>query len=121
MQIKIKTDKFEFKAILDESETAKAIYESLPLKAKGFRWGGEIYFSIPVHVEYENPKEIVNKGDLAFWPHGDAFCIFFGKTPASLEKEIRPASAVNIFGKIDGSLDNLNLVKDGETILVERD
>lgn len=121
MQIKIKTDKFEFKAILEESETAKAIYEALPFKCKGFRWGGEIYFSIPIHVEYENPKEIVKKGDLAFWPQGDAFCIFFGKTPASLENEIRPASAVNIFGKIVGPLDNLNLVKDGETIAVERD
>jgi len=121
MQIKIKTDKFEFKAELNESKTAKAIYESLPVKAKGFRWGGEIYFSIPVHVEYENPKEIVAKGDLAFWPNGDAFCIFFGKTPASLENEIRPASAVNIFGKIISPLDNLNFVKDGESIIVERD
>jgi len=122
MKIKIKTDAFEFKAILDEeSETAKIIYGALPLKSKGFRWGGEIYFSIPVHVEYENPKEIVKKGDLAFWPQGDAFCIFFGKTPASLENEIRPASAVNIFGKIAGSLENLNKVKDGETIIVERD
>lgn len=121
MQVKIKTDKFEFKAELNESETAKAIYESLPIKAKGFRWGGEIYFSTSVHVEYENPKEIANKGDLAFWPQGNAFCIFFGKTPASLENEIRPASAVNIFGKIISPLDNLNLVKDGETITVERD
>lgn len=121
MQVKIKTDNFEFKAELNESETAKAIYESLPIKAKGFRWGGEIYFSASVHVEYENPKEIANKGDLAFWPQGNAFCIFFGKTPASLENEIRPASAVNIFGKIISPLDNLNLVKDGETILVERD
>ena len=57
MRIKIKTDKFEFKAELNESKTAKAIYESLPVKAKGFRWGGEIYFSIPVHVEYENQRK----------------------------------------------------------------
>lgn len=121
MQIKIKTEKFEFKAILEETNTAKAIYESLPFKCKCFRWGGEIYFSIPIHIDYENPKEIVKKGDLAFWPQGDAFCIFFGKTPASLENEIRPASAVNIFGRIEGPLENLNLVKDGESIIVERD
>ncbi len=121
MRIKIKSDKFEFKAILDETETAKAIYESLPFKAKGFRWGGEIYFSIPIQLDYEDPKEIVNKGDLGLWPEGNAFCIFFGKTPASLENEIRPASAVNVFGKIEESLDNLNQIKDGETIIVERD
>lgn len=121
MRIKIKFEKFEFKAVLDESETAKAIYESLPFKAKGFRWGGEIYFSIPVHLDYENAKEIVSKGDLGFWPEGDAFCIFFGKTPASLENEIRPASAVNVFGKIENKLDHLNLIKDGELVVVERD
>ena len=78
-------------------------------------------FDIPVHVELDNTaKEIVELGDLGFWPTGNAFCIFFGKTPASQGDEIRPASAVNILGKITGKTEILKQVKSGERILIEK-
>lgn len=88
-------------AILAESETANAIWDSLPIESTCNIWGDEIYFSIPVSLSLdETAKEIVDMGDLGYWPTGEALCIFFGPTPLSEGDEIRPASAVNIVGKI---------------------
>ena len=89
-------------AELNDSKTAELIYNSLPIEANGNFWGDEIYFTIPVKAEPENPKEVVELGDLGYWPVGSAFCIFYGPTPASSGDEIRPASGVNIIGKIIG-------------------
>ncbi len=106
MKIKILVDGREAIAELNNSETAKRIYDALPLEARFNLWGDEIYFSIPVHVDLEEgASNVVEKGDLAFWPEGDAFCIFFGRTPTSTDTEIRAASAVNVFGKIKNGLD----------------
>jgi hypothetical protein len=84
-------------------------------------WGDEIYFEIPVTSALdETAREIVEKGDLGFWPTGRAFCIFFGPTPASQGDEIRPASAVNIVGRVEGNTDLFKRVRDGENIKLER-
>jgi len=45
-----------------------------------------------VEAELENGQEVVELGDLGYWPPGQAFCLFFGPTPASQGDEIRPAS-----------------------------
>jgi hypothetical protein len=63
---------------------------------------------------------VVNKGDLGYWPSGPAFCIFFGPTPMSRGEEIRPASAVNVFGKVAGDLTVLKKVRSGSAIVVEK-
>ena len=88
-------------AQLNDSPTAKKIWEALPIETSFSTWGDEIYFSIPVAMELESDaQEIVESGDLGYWPSGNAFCIFFGPTPMSSEGEIRPASAVNMIGRI---------------------
>ena len=46
----------------------------------------------------------VDVGDLAYWPPGRAFCIFFGPTPVSRGTACRPASPVNVVGKIVGEM-----------------
>ncbi len=51
-------------------------------------------------TKIDNPKSVVEKGDLGYWPDGPAFCIFFGQTPVSTKDEIRPASAVEVIGKV---------------------
>lgn len=89
-------------AALNDSETAKAIHGALPLEAEANTWGDEIYFSVPVVLDSERPREVVELGDLGYWPPGHAFCIFFGRTPASRGDEIRPASPVNVFGRVVG-------------------
>ncbi len=100
-------------------KTAEAIIDALPIEARGNTWGDEIYFSIPVQQGGENPSDVVQKGDLGYWPPGNAFCIFFGPTPASVGTEIRPASSVNVFGRITGDLTKLSDFSSGSRIRVE--
>jgi hypothetical protein len=107
-------------AQLNDSQTADAIWNALPIEARGNTWGDEIYFSIPVRIAEENGREVVNMGDLGYWPPGTAFCIFFGPTPASRGAEIRPASAVNVFGKIDGDAKIFKSVPGGTKITISK-
>ena len=108
-------------SLTDENpETAEAVWEVLPIEARANTWGDEIYFGIPVKVDPENPREVVGLGDLAYWPPGNAFCVFFGKTPASRGDEIRPASAVNVFGKVEGDPKVFKKVRSGDTVRIER-
>jgi len=107
-------------AELLETKTAKAIWNSLPIEAKVNTWGEEIYFAIPVKKGPEDAVDVVKEGDLGYWPQGNGFCIFFGKTPVSAESEIRPASPVNLIGKLLGNPKDWRKVKDGEEIVIER-
>ncbi|GAB4562028.1 MAG: cyclophilin-like fold protein [Anaerolineae bacterium] len=106
-------------ATLNDSSTADAIWEALPIQARANTWGDEIYFSIPVRLESEDPREVVELGDLGYWPPGHAFCIFFGRTPVSAGDEIRPASPVNVFGRVEGDPTVFKAVRDGERISIE--
>jgi hypothetical protein len=107
-------------AELNDSKTARKIWEALPIEGSVNTWGDEIYFSIPVKVGLENAKAVVSEGDLGYWPPGNAFCIFFGPTPASEGEEIRPASPVNVFGKIIGDPKIFKKVKSGAKIIIEK-
>ncbi len=101
--------------------TIDAIKKCLPIKSIINRWGDEIYFETPVKLALdENSKETVEEGDVAFWIPGKAICIFFGKTPISDDK-IRPASAVNVFGKIKEGLQLLKEIKAGTKVIVQVD
>ena len=121
-QIRITAGQMTFKAELNDGPTAKVIADALPINAVASRWGGEIYFSIPVEAELEtDAREVLQSGELGYWPTGNAFCIFFGPTPASAGSEIRAASAVNIIGKVNGSLFQLWNVPDGAPVVIETD
>lgn len=119
-QIRIKAGAVTALAELNETKTADAIWQALPMSSTANRWGDEVYFSIPVKVALEAGREVVQMGDLGYWPHGPAFCIFFGPTPVSRKGEIRPASAVNVFGKVIGDSAAFKKVKDGDAVLVEK-
>ena len=107
-------------AELSSGKTSDVIWDSLPIENIVNTWGDEIYFKIPVTSTLdETAKEVVEKGDLGYWPTGKAFCIFFGPTPASHGDEIRPASAVNIVGRVEGDTDVFKRVRDGENIKLE--
>ena len=100
-KIIIETDEIKIEAELNETLTAQAIYDALPFSGPANRWGDEIYFNIPVHIEQEpDAREEVEPGDLGYWPMGEAFCIFFGPTPVSKSEKPRAYSPVNIFGHI---------------------
>ena len=107
--------------LTDENpKTAKAFYSSLPIKGKAGFWGDEIYFRVPVPVYKEKGRVTVEKGEIALWVESPSFCIFFGQTPSSTDKEIRAFSDVNVIGKIEGDLDVFKYVSEGEVISIDK-
>ena len=102
MKIKISVGNVSLTATLEDNETARGIYDTLPLDEPYDVWGDEIYFSIPVRLDLQEGRETMEIGELGYWPSGNAFCIFYGRTPVSTDEHPRAASAVSPFGKIDG-------------------
>ena len=120
-RIRIRANAAEVIAELNDTRTAEAIWEALPIRSQVSLWGQEIYFSIPIHLELEEGQEVVNIGDLGYWPPGSAFCIFFGPTPASQGEEIRPASPVSVFGKVTIDITVFKQVASGTEVTIERE
>ena len=118
--IRITAGSVSAEARLNGSKTAQAIWEALPIEAKGSTWGDEIYFDIGVTAAPEAAREVVELGDLAYWPPGHAFCIFFGPTPASRADECRAASPVNVVGRIQGDPGVFKKVRSGTRVTIER-
>jgi len=121
MRMKLITEKagvYIIETINRNPKTLKAILDNLPIESTALRWGDEIYFETNIDIDLENPQETVEKGDVAYWPPGKAICIFFGPTPISSGDEIRPASPVNVWGKILGEIENLKNVSSGEKIII---
>ncbi|KUK86367.1 MAG: hypothetical protein XE03_1562 [candidate division TA06 bacterium 34_109] len=120
-RILIKVDHLELEAELNNNKTAEKIWDLLPIEGRVNTWGEEIYFSIGERIELEkDAREVVSMGELGYWPPGEAFCIFFGRTPASSGDEIRAASAVNIFGKVIGNPEVLKKVRSGSKIIIQK-
>ena len=119
-RIKITAGDVEVYGELSETKMADLILEHLPIESQVNTWGDEIYFSIPVQAELDDSaREVVEMGDLGYWPPGNAFCIFFGPTPNSRGDEIRPASAVNVFGKVVGDPTVLKSVRSGISLRID--
>jgi len=107
-------------ATLNDSATADALWDALPIEGRVQTWGDEIYFSVPVTIgEADDARATVDKGAVAYWPPGSALCLFWGPTPASRGDEIRPASPVNVIGQIVGDATVLAQAPEGAEITVE--
>jgi len=119
-KITITVNDIKMSAELNDSNTAQKIWKALPIKGSVNTWGDEIYFSTAIKIGPEDAKAKVSESDLGYWPPGSAFCIFFGPTPASQGDEIRPASPVNVFGKIIGDPKVFKKVRSGAKIIVEK-
>ena len=117
--IVITAGSIRLEAQMNDTFTSKAISNILPITAAANTWGDEIYFSMPITLELEDGQEVVELGDLGYWPPGRAFCIFYGLTPASQGDEIRPASAVTIIGKVQGDVTALKQIGGGEQVVIE--
>ena len=118
--IRITAGPVQLDAALNDTQTAQSVWDALPLAAAANTWGEEIYFGIPVNADLEQGQEVVELGDLGYWPPGRAFCIFFGPTPASRGDQIRPASAVTIIGRVSGDATLFRQVQAGTTVTIER-
>ena len=119
--LNIKIDDIELSATLNKSSTSQLVWDSLPISSNLTVWGKEVYFSTPIQTNTEpNSIDTVDEGVVAYWPPGNALCIFWGPTPASLGNEIRAASPVNIIGLINEDLNVLNTVKSGMQIIISK-
>lgn len=103
------------------TETARAILDALPLEVRVETWGDEVYFGIGVSVAREAAAHaIVEAGEIAYWPDGEAIAIGFGPTPISRAGEIRLASPCNVWAKAIGDLPNLKSVRRGSRVKIEK-
>jgi hypothetical protein len=119
--ITISVNDIRLEAELGTSATAVKILEALPLESIVNTWGDEIYFTIPVAVQQEHDARAeVEIGELAYWPMGKAFCIFFGPTPVSRDDKPRAYSPVNVFGRVLGDATALKGITNGARIRVNR-
>jgi len=100
-------------------KTAEALLRALPFESQAMKWGDEVYFSTPVEMGEEEADEVVEVGAVAYWPPGRALCLFYGPTPISGPGEIRPASPVNVIGRVVEGLSVLKEVREGERVRVE--
>ncbi len=117
----IRGEEVRLKVELDEGPTAADIWGRLPFEAAASRWGDEIYFQIPVSADLEDgARETVEVGDVAYWPQGEALCLFFGPTPASTDEEPRAASPVTVVGRISEGLESVGRIAPGKNLKIEK-
>ena len=120
--ITVRTGTIRLEAELNETPAADAVWNTLPYEAPGSMWGYELYFRIPEELDIgpENRQDVVETGDLGYWPAGNAFCIFYGPTPASTDERPRPVSPVTVFGKVFGDATGLSAARAGAIVFVRR-
>ncbi len=87
----------------ENPETRAEIERALPIEGDATRWGEELYFESDLDIPAESTRAAVEPGALAYWPPGNAICLFWGPTPASTGDEPRAASPVNVFAHADVS------------------
>jgi uncharacterized protein len=116
-EILITVNDHTYRATLSDSPTAQKLWGALPVEGQAKIWGDEIYFEIPVSAPQEpDAREEVDVGTIAYWPAGEALCIFFGPTPVSKGEQPRAYSPVNVLGKIEGDLSGLKSVAQGDVV-----
>ena len=109
----LKFDSFEIKLYLNNSQTALKLGKLSSFKAQLNTWGEEIYFetaNLGIKPD-KNARDIVTFGEVAYWCEGNSIAIGFGKTPVSIENEIRLVSKVNVFATFTATTKILNNLK----------
>jgi hypothetical protein len=119
-KIVMRTRYESFEIELNDSDTANAVFLALPLTREISTWGGEIYFEVPVEHPLENGKKVLEVGDVAFWPEGSAFCIFFGRTPFSKGKGPEAYGPVTPIGKVVSNIEKLEEMAEKTEIVLDR-
>ena len=110
----------EAKLLTDTApKTCAKFWEALPLQVNLSTWGDELYGTIPVDIDPENPREEFEVGDIAYWLQGSGFCILYGRTPASNSDKPRLISPGNHFAKIEGDVSIFKSLK-GLALTIEQ-
>ena len=109
----LKFDSFEIKLNPNNSQTALKLAKLSSFKAQINTWGEEIYFetaNLGINAD-KDARDIVTFGEVAYWCEGHSIAIGFGKTPISIDNEIRLVSTVNVFATFNTSSKILNNLK----------
>ena len=121
VRIKISWESGRLTAILNDTPTARLVWEALPHTASASTWGEEVYFELPVRAELEDDaRQVVDPGTVCFWTGGNSLALPYGPTPASQGDECRLVTEVNVIGSIEGDPRALSSVRDGIAIRVAR-
>ena len=118
-KIVMRTRYDEFVIKLNDSITADALFLTLPLERDINVWGGEIFFEVPVHQGLDSGRKVMEVGEVAYWPEGEAFCIFFGRTPASKGDAPEAYSPVTPLGRVITNLERLEELADRTSITLD--
>ena len=93
-----------FEVEMYDSGAARELMACLPQTLSMSRWGDEFYGTLHPKIGHsgDTHRDVFEIGEVAMWPPGNAFCIFFGPTPASVGAEPRAASPCVPLGRIKG-------------------
>ena len=102
--MRLEIDGARFEVEMYDCAAARSLAGTLPQKISMSRWGDEFYGALAKKLDPggDPVRDVFEVGEVAFWPPGNALCIFFGPTPASSNDEPRMASPGAPLGKIRG-------------------
>lgn len=103
--------------LIEHSELEKLLAHS-PFDSEVERWGDEIYFELPIRLELNGERTLMEVGEVAYWPEGNSLCLFFGPTPISKNEKPVAYSKVKSLGRVIDGLEHLRKVKEGEIVKV---
>jgi uncharacterized protein len=118
--VRISANGVSIRVATRDTPTAVALLEALPIRSTAMTWGEEVYFDTLVSLPREaDAKDVLEPGEIAFWPVGDAIAIGFGPTPVSKGDEIRLASPANIWADALDDVKAMAAVRPGAEVIVE--
>ncbi len=121
MKLRLSAAGASFEISLNNSPTAKAVFEAAPFEGRASTWGEEVYFATPVSAKLEaDAQQVVEPGTVCFWTEGDALALPYGRTPISTDERPKLASRCNVLGRREGDPRALAKIRSGDRSSVSR-
>ena len=99
-RIVVRINAVELEMTPRDTPTARAILRELPQQAVAQTWGEEVYFHVPVSAALEaDARDVVDKGEIAFWTGGSAIAIGYGRTPVFARRRDSPCDRRQCLGR----------------------